>query len=82
MAQRKRDLLACELRLLHAKPPASVSFDFARFLSFSLEAFSGTGSLEQTTRGGRTHGVTEYGNDYLLLVELRDGLMAEMAQSG
>ena len=43
LAQRERDLLARELRLLHAKPPALLSFDFAGFLSFSLEAFSGQG---------------------------------------
>ncbi|HEY6870671.1 MAG TPA: nuclear transport factor 2 family protein [Novosphingobium sp.] len=36
--------------------------------------------LEQTTRGGRTHGGTEYGNDYLLLVELRDGLITEVRE--
>lgn len=44
LTQRKRDLLARELRLLHAKSSVPVSFDFARFLSFPPEAFSGTGS--------------------------------------
>jgi len=44
LAQHKRDLLARELRLLHAKSPAQISSDFSRSLSFPLEAFSGTGS--------------------------------------
>ena len=52
LAQRERDLLARELRL-HAKSPARFSFDLARFLSFSLEAFSGTGSTCERYRMGR-----------------------------
>jgi len=44
LAQHKRDLLARELRLLHAKSTAQISSDFARSLLFPLEAFSGTGS--------------------------------------
>jgi hypothetical protein len=43
LAQRERDLLARELRLLRAKSPAPVSFDLARILSFQPDTFAGQG---------------------------------------
>lgn len=47
LAQRERDLFVRELGFLHAKPPVSVSFDFARFLSYPLEAFPGTHDFDR-----------------------------------
>jgi ketosteroid isomerase-like protein len=36
--------------------------------------------LEQSSRGGVTHGGNSYGNDYHLLFELRDGLICEVRE--
>jgi len=44
LPQRKRDLLARNRRRFHAKSPAQISFDFANSYSFTLKAFTGTGT--------------------------------------
>ncbi len=36
--------------------------------------------LEQSSRGGKTHGGNSYGNDYHMLFELRDGLICEVRE--
>jgi ketosteroid isomerase-like protein len=36
--------------------------------------------LEQTSRGGRTRGGASYGNDYHMLFQFRDGLIAEVRE--
>jgi len=48
-----------ELRLFHAKSPAQISFDFTRFLSFPLEAVSGTGELCRGNPKNRTSAKVE-----------------------
>jgi ketosteroid isomerase-like protein len=36
--------------------------------------------VEQSSRGGKTHGGNDYGNDYHMLFELRDGLICEVRE--
>jgi ketosteroid isomerase-like protein len=36
--------------------------------------------VEQSSRGGKTHGGNSYGNDYHMLFKLRDGLICEVRE--
>ncbi len=36
--------------------------------------------VEQSSRVGKTHGGNSYGNDYHMLIELRDGLICEVRE--